>query len=590
VSHAGEGAGEARAGRAWHPLRRGRGLVRLWRREGPAGVIRRLRTRPGASPSGTGPSQVPLERQYRLWRSRVELGTSALRRLAEEARSWEAPVPLVFLIRCDAGGSELVRATLRSLREQPYPFWRAVVGASPESAGESRADPRISWVAVDPGAGALAALLAAAAPRPDDVVAVLPPGVRITRHGLLEVARALRADPGCDLLYTDWDEIDGGGRRRLPHFAYGWSPELLLGCDHLRGLVLQRAELLTATGGWRAEDAPTQIYAQRLRATDRARRPTHLPVVALSRPADAEPDAGIDASRRCVEAWLRARGARARVTIGREPGVTDVRWELTGAPEVDIVIPTRDRADLLRRCLESLEATTYPARRILIVDNDSQDPATLDYLAGLPHRVIRHPGAFNYSAIVNRAAQAGDAPYLLLLNNDTVVRSPDWLEAMLGWCQQPGVGAVGARLLFADGRVQHEGVGVGIGRIAANLDLGWSATRACSAVTGACMLIRRAAFEAVNGFDDDLPVVFNDVDFCLRLWRAGWRVLMTPLAELRHDEGGSRGSLAPEEDHRRFALRWGEESRLRDAFLGPHVAWPRPLTLRIPARTPRRSG
>ncbi len=583
------GAGAEGRGGLRHPLRAGRGLVRLWRREGPAGVYRRLRAGPGSAPPGTGPSRVPLERQYRLWRSRVEPGAPALRRLAGEARSWEAPVPLVFLVRCGTGGAERVGATLRSLREQPYPFWRAVVGTAPGMAAEGRDDPRVSWVALDPGGDPWAALLGAAAARPDDFVAVLQPGVRVTRHGPLEVARALRADPGCDLLYTDWDEIDGGGRRRRPRFAYGWSPELLLGCDHLGGLVVQRAELLAATGGWRAGDAPVEIYAQQLRGADRARHPTHLPVVGLSRAADGAPGAETDARRRCVEAWLRGRGTSSRVATGRQPGVTDVRFELTGTPEVDIVIPTRDRADLLRRCLESLEATTYPGRRILIVDNDSRDPATLDYLAGQPHRVIRHPGAFNYSAIVNRAAQAGDAPYLLLLNNDTVVRSPDWLEAMLGWCQQPGIGAVGARLLFADGRVQHEGVGVGIGRVAANLDLGWSATRACSAVTGACMLIRRAAFEAVDGFDEGLPVVFNDVDFCLRLWRAGWRVVMTPLAELRHDEGGSRGSLAPEEDYRRFALRWGEESRLRDAFLGPHVAWPRPLTLRIPARgDPRR--
>ena len=162
---------------------------------------------------------------------------------------------------------------------------------------------------------------------------------------------------------------------------------------------------------------------------------------------------------------------------------------------------------------------------------------------------------------------------------------------MLEWCQRPGVGAVGARLLFADGRVQHEGIGIGIGRVAANLDLGWSAARATSAVTGACMMVRREAWEAVGGFDESLPVAFNDVDFCLRLWQAGWRVVMTPLAELQHDEGSSRGAGAPEADYRQFCRRWGDEDRLRDAFLGPHVAWPRPLTLRIPPRrsSPRRT-
>jgi GT2 family glycosyltransferase len=220
---------------------------------------------------------------------------------------------------------------------------------------------------------------------------------------------------------------------------------------------------------------------------------------------------------------------------------------------------------------------------VVIVDNGSREPGTLAYLGRLPH-VVPHPGDFNFSAIVNRGVEATETPYVVLLNNDTVVRTPGWLEAMLEWCGRPGVGAVGARLVFADGRVQHEGIGIGIGRVAANLDLGWSAARACSAVTGACMMVRREAWDAVGGFDESLPVAFNDVDFCLRLWRAGWRVVMTPLAELQHDEGSSRGSLAPEDDYRRFCLRWGAEDRLRDAFLGPHVAWPRPLTLRIPRR------
>jgi GT2 family glycosyltransferase len=251
---------------------------------------------------------------------------------------------------------------------------------------------------------------------------------------------------------------------------------------------------------------------------------------------------------------------------------------------VDIVVPTRDRIDLLRRCLAAIDGSTYPHRRILIVDNDSRDPDTLGDLARQPHRVLRHPGEFNYSAIVNHAAGATDAPYLLLLNNDTVVRSPGWLEEMLGWCQRDGIGAVGARLVFADGTVQHDGVGIGIGRVAANLDLGWAAARACSAVTAACMLIRREAFEAVGGFDETLPIVFNDVDFCLRLWQAGWRVVFTPRAVLQHDEGSSRGHLAPEADYRRFCRRWGDETALRDAFLGPHVAWPRPLRLRIPPK------
>jgi GT2 family glycosyltransferase len=526
---------------------------------------------------------VPLEVQYRRWRARTEPDARALRRLAAAAQSWESHISVVLLLPSAPGEQAAIRATLLSLQAQPYPWWRAAAWADPDGSGPLE-DARISWTPRQPGAHWATPLLEAARPEPGEFVAVIAPGCRVTRHGLVEVAEALRAAPDCDLAYTDWDDMDGRGRRHHPHLAYGWSPELLMGRDQVGGgLVLQRAALLEAAGGWSESDAPTEVYAELLRASAHLRDPRHLPVVALSRPAGSAHEAPAPVRRRCLEAWLRARDPGARVETGREPGVTDVRFDPGSLPEVAIVIPTRDRHELLRRCLESVATSTHPRRRVVIVDNGSREPGTLAYLGRLPH-VVPHPGDFNFSAIVNRGVEATETPYVVLLNNDTVVRTPGWLEAMLEWCGRPGVGAVGARLVFADGRVQHEGIGIGIGRVAANLDLGWSAARACSAVTGACMMVRREAWDAVGGFDESLPVAFNDVDFCLRLWRAGWRVVMTPLAELQHDEGSSRGSLAPEDDYRRFCLRWGAEDRLRDAFLGPHVAWPRPLTLRIPRR------
>ena len=545
----------------------------------------------GVPTRGTGPSRVPLEVQYRLWRLRIEPGAAGLRELAAASASRGGYASLVFVIPPTDGPGPL-STTLASLRDQPHQRWRAAFALPGDGAFPVGApDPRAIAAVLEPDGDWAVALLDAASPEAGEYVALVPPGARVTPHGLVLAAATLAGDPDCDLLYTDWDELGRLGHRNSPHFAYGWSPELLLGRDQdLGGLVLQRQDLLSASGGWRASEAPVEAYAQLLRAAARARRPRHLPVVALSRSRPARPAPTVEERRHCVKALLTDRGTAAEIKTRREPEVTDVRWEVIGSPLVDVIIPTRDRLDLLRRCLAGLDRTAYPARRVLIVDNDSRDAATLEFLAAQPHRVLRHPGAFNYSAIVNHAAAASDAPYLLLLNNDVEVLSPGWLGAMLGWCQQPGIGAVGARLLFADGRVQHEGIGIGIGRVAANLELGWSATRACSAVTGACMLIRRSAFQAVGGFDEGLPVVFNDVDFCLRLWAAGWRVVMTPLAELRHDEGSSRGALAPEEDYRRFCERWGEAGRLRDAFLGPHIAWPRPLTLRIPPRRRRRTA
>jgi GT2 family glycosyltransferase len=564
-------------------------LGRLWRREGAAGVLRRLQTLRQPPHRGTGPSQVALDVQYRRWRSRTEPDGRALRQLADEARSWSAPVSIVLLVPSRPGDEGAVRATLRSLQDQPYKWWRAAAYADPGGRA-TLGDARITWTPRQPGVHWGSSLLDAARPMPGEYVAVTNPGFRVTRHGLLAVAKALRKAPDGDLMYTDWDEIDTRGRRASPHLAYGWSPELLMGCDQLGGLVLQRLDLLERAGGWQEGDVPAELYAELLRASEHARDPRHLPVVALSRPAGFAQTLPLASRRQCLEAWVSSRDPGARVEMGREPGVTDVRFDLGPPQDVDIVIPTRDRHELLRRCLDSLEVSTYPRRRVVVVDNDSGEAQTLEYLSRLPHRVLTHPGVFNFSAIVNRGVAATTAPYVVLLNNDTVVCTPGWLEAMLEWCGRPGVGAVGARLVFGDGRVQHEGIGIGIGRVAANLDLGWSAVRACSAVTAACMMVRREAWDAVGGFDEGLPVAFNDVDFCLRLWRSGWRVVMTPLAELQHDEGSSRGSLASEDDYRRFSVRWGDEDLLRDAFLGPHVAWPLPLTLRIPSRRSRLGG
>ncbi len=533
---------------------------------------------------------MPLDDQYRRWRARVEPGPRALLLAADEAWSWTTPPSLVFLAPPSPDNPAALEATLSSLRDQPYPRWRLAVLADPLATRAASGDERVCLAVPQPGVHWSEVLLGAIRPAPGEYVGILSPGTRVTRHGLLTMASELVATPDCDLAYTDWDEIDAQGGRCNPHFAYGWSPELLLGCDYMSGLVLQRLDLLRASRGWRPEDAPAETYAQLLRAAEHARKPRHLSVVAVSRPATTDARMPGDQRRASLEAWLPALDAGARVETGREAGITDVRFDLRGQTDVDIVIPTRDRVDLLRRCLASLEISTHPRRRVVVVDNDSREPETLDYLSRQSLHVLSHPGAFNFSAIVNRAVAATDAPYVVLLNNDTVVRSPGWLEAMLEWCQRPGVGVVGARLIFADGRVQHEGIGIGIGRVAANLDLGWSAARACTAVTGACMMVRREAWEAVRGFDEGLPAAFNDVDFCLRLWKAGWRVVVTPLAELQHDEGSSRGPGAAEGDYHQFCLRWGEEDRLRDVFLGPHVAWPRPLTLRVPPRRHRPRG
>ena len=268
--------------------------------------------------------------------------------------------------------------------------------------------------------------------------------------------------------------------------------------------------------------------------------------------------------------------------FGSTPGLYHPRYVIKGAPSVGIIIPTRDRLDLLRHCIESIEQTsTYRHYTITIVDNSSRHPETLEYLAASKHSVVKFSQPFNYSKIVNFAAANLDADHLLLLNNDMTVLTPGWIEALLEHSQRPEIGAVGARLLFPNGSVQHEGIVCGRGRIAGNVELRWPVVRETSAVTGACLMTRRSVFEEIGGFDETLRVAFNDVDYCLRLRGHGYRVIYTPHAELCHHESASRGRLNPEDDAKSFIARWGNADQIQDPYLNVNVLWPNPLQLRI---------
>jgi len=227
-------------------------------------------------------------------------------------------------------------------------------------------------------------------------------------------------------------------------------------------------------------------------------------------------------------------------------------------PLVSILIPTRDRVELLDACVASLARTTYPAFEVIIVDNDSGEPTTLKWLQafenGLDHRVIHHPGRFNYSAVNNQAADAARGELLCLLNNDTEVIEPGWLTEMVRWIGQPDVGVVGARLLYDDDTVQHAGVVLGLGGFAGHghhrLERGefgyfsrLTIAHEVGAVTGACLLTRRASWDALGGLDERLEVAFNDIDYCLRVrHELGQRIIWTPHAELYHHESVSRGA------------------------------------------------
>lgn len=368
-----------------------------------------------------------------------------------------------------------------------------------------------------------------------------------------------------DLLYTDEDKIDEDGKHFDPHCKPSWNPELLLGQNYLSHLTVIRRSVVAQAGGLRSGFDGSQDHDLVLRVTAAIapERIRHIPLVAYhwraiegsTALAPGEKSYTEDASVRALADRL---GSDWAVSVADAPTAYRCTPPLDQFPLVSIIIPTRDRVDLLNQCIDSLLRTTYPAFEILIADNDSAEPETHTWLEafenGHDHRVVPAPGPFNYSKVNNIAAEAAKGELVLLLNNDTEVIDPGWLATMVRWALQPGVGAVGAKLLYPNDTIQHAGVVLGLGGLAGHGQLHEPAestgyfnrlaiTHEVGAVTGACLLTWKATWDQLDGLDENLAVAFNDVDYCLRVrHEAHQRILWVPEALLYHHESVSRGA------------------------------------------------
>lgn len=434
-------------------------------------------------------------------------------------------------------------------------------------------------------------------------VAFLDHDDELAPQALQDMASAIAAHPGAALFYSDEDKIDEDGRRREPNFKPDWNRELLYGQNYLCHLTVVRRSLLDEVGLLRPGFEGSQDHDLVLRCAERLadEQIVHVPKVlyhwrAIEGSTALSGDAkryAVDAGRRAVVESLARQGIEADVEM-LHGGYLRVRRRLPEpAPMVSLVIPTRDRCDLLRAAVESiLRITDYPDFEIVVVDNQSSEPDALAYLEVLGDcpkvRVLRYDAPFNFSAICNFAVRQCRGELVALVNNDVEAIHPDWLAEMAARAIEPGVGAVGAMLYYPDDTIQHGGVIVGIGGVAGHVHMhqrrGYDGALGRSrlaqdmtAVTGACLLVRKSTYESVGGFDEDLVVAFNDIDFCLRLVRAGCRNVWTPWAELYHHESLSRGLEDTPEKQARFKCevrfmqqRWGDALQ-RDPAYNPNL-------------------
>lgn len=439
-----------------------------------------------------------------------------------------------------------------------------------------------------------------------EFVALLDHDDVLAPHALSSVAEALNENPALDLIFSDEDKIDEDGRRSEPWFKTGWNYDLMLSQNCVVHLGVFRRAVLEGIGGFRSGYDGSQDYDLTLRfleasAPDRIR---HIPAVLYHwRIIPGSVAAGVDeklypyeAARRAIQEHLDRRGAGAVVERQRHPGYYRVRWPLPAeAPRVSLIIPTRDKAHLLSRAVQSiLDLTLYGNYEIVVVDNGSREPDALAYLESLASnprvRVLPYPKPFSFSALNNHAVEQVASPIIAFVNNDVEAITPGWLGEMVSHALRPEVGAVGAKLLYPDETIQHAGVTVGIGGTAGHPHVGQPraalgyfgrlvCTQRFSAVSGACLVMRRDVFQEIGGFNEtEFGIAFNDVDLGLRLNEAGYAVVWTPFAELLHHESASLGDAAGPERRARYlrecaSLRrlWPEAIR-DDPFYNPNLS------------------
>ena len=521
-----------------------------------------------------GLSQKEIHEEPQLWYERWHRRYGALsegdRAAIRKAAGKLAAPPLISVILQAGEASESERRRARqSVEQQLYPRWELCEATDPAALPDARGEYLILLDSRD----------------------------ALAEHALYLIAAEIGAHPGVDIVYGDEDSFDAQGRLHDPIFKPDWNLDLFYSTNYLGRAFAVRAARVAELGGYRDGFGEYDLL---LRLVARGGAFRHVPFSLVHR------HAGDDAGEGNLRALQEHLGAAAVVEPGPFPATQRVRWRLPSPPPlVSLIIPTRDGRHLLEPCVESLlSQTAYAPFELLIIDNGSRAPDALDYLAALETRgvarVLRHPRPFNFSALNNFAVAQARGAVVGLLNNDLEFVEPHWLEEMVSHALRPGVGAVGARLLYPDRTVQHAGVVLGIGGLVDHVHKNLPAeapgycgrarlTQDFSAVTAACLLVRREIYLEAGGLDETFAVAFNDVDFCLRLRERGLRNVWTPFATVLHHESKSRGSedtlakiLRFRGEKRRIEARWGQ-ALLDDPAYNPNLtlqarnvslAWP----------------
>ncbi len=563
----------------------------------PQKLIREVRKRLGGPVAPKNPALTPNE--YQKWFERHRVTPAQAAALRTEARTFTSQ-PLVSIITPVFNTPvPWLEEAVASVEQQAYENWELLLvddaSTNPTTLEAlrkvGRHDPRIRVFRLEKKSGISAASNVGIEAARGTWMSLLDHDDVLEPDALFQTVKLLQQHPDADLIYSDEDKLTEDGFE-APMFKPDWSPDFFLSYNYLCHFTTIRLALVRDLGGFRSTYDFAQDYDLFLRVMSLTKRIHHVPRIlyhwrrsegSTSTNIRSKPNA-LEAARRSLSDYLAREQQPGHVAIDWRTHGFRIRRHLREEKKISIIIATRDRIDLLARCIASVEAkTSYENYEIVLVDNDSQSEEARDFFRNFPHRLLHYEGPFNYSAINNFAVEHTDAPWLLFLNNDTEVISSGWLTAMAEHVQRPEVGAVGARLLFRDETIQHAGVVLGVRGMVKHAFYRFPAespgvcrqlqvTRNYSAVTAACLLTRRVVFQEVGGFDEEhLPVIFNDVDLCLKMRQAGYFIVYTPFAKLYHDQSASRRASVEPSEAAVLRERW-PEMVAHDPFYNPNLS------------------
>ncbi|MEM6536336.1 MAG: glycosyltransferase family 2 protein [Pseudomonadota bacterium] len=553
--------------------------------------------------------------RYKRWREKYDFKLSSDKSDYQQKLASLDHTPLISIVTPVFNTPlNLLDAMVQSVIDQLYDNWELCIAddASPDESVRKRLkewvaqDKRIKVVERRQNGNISLATQSAFDIATGDWIALLDHDDVLRPHALLEVAMTINERPDAQIIYSDEDKIDEKGERFDPYFKPDFSPLMFLGQNYLNHLTVHRADNIRCAGGWRVGFEGSQDYDLSLRILKDVGRENvvHIPKILYHWRAVAgstassldEKSYAFDAGLRAIQEYVDETYPNAEAKEANTKGYYRVEFPVPDpAPLVSLIIPTRDYGDLVETCVTSIqEKSSYRNFEIIIVDNGSTEQDTLDLFESYERtgdaRVLRYDDEFNYSAINNYAVERSNGEIIGLINNDIEVISEDWLTEMVSLAVQPDIGSVGAKLYYPDDTLQHGGVIVGVGGVAghshkyfAREDPGYFSrlmlAQDLTAVTAACLLTRRGVFEEVGGLDEEnLAVAFNDIDFCLKVRKAGYRVVWTPNAELYHYESKSRGKEVTAKKQIRFQreiehmVRKWDTRDFEDPFYSPHLS------------------